>query len=153
MLRGDLKLMLCFWENIGAPPFIIDCIREGYKIPFYVSPLPAEFSNNRSALEHSEFVHSAIFELLPSGRVCQVPKSCLYVINPLSVSVQSCGKRRLILDLRYINHHVFKRKFKFEDWGVGLDYFEKGSYFTKFDLKSRYHHLDFFSRTPAIPRF
>ena len=65
-----------FWENIGAPPFIIDCIREGYKIPFYVSPLPAEFSNNRSALEHSEFVHSAIFELLPSGRVCQVPKSC-----------------------------------------------------------------------------
>ena len=143
-VKGRLKAHVPFWEKIGAPPFIIDCIRQGYKIPFYVSPPPAEFSNNRSALEHSEFVHSAILELLSSGRVCQVPKSCLYVINPLSVSVQSCGKRRLILDLRYINHHVFKQKFKFEDWRVGLDYFEKGSYFTKFDLKSGYHHLDIF---------
>ena len=114
-VKGRLKAHVPFWEKIGAPPFIIDCIRQGYKIPFYVSPPPAEFSNNRSALEHSEFVHSAILELLSSGRVCQVPKSCLYVINPLSVSVQSCGKRRLILDLRYINHHVFKQKFKFED--------------------------------------
>lgn len=28
------------------------------------------------------------------------------------------------------------RKFKLEDWRVGLDYFRKGCYFTKFDLKA-----------------
>ena len=33
---------------------------------------------------------------------------------------------------------------KFEDWRVGLYYFEKGCYFTKFDVKSDYHHLDIF---------
>ena len=93
---------------------------------------------------HSEFVQAAIVELLSSGRICQVPKNHLEVINPLSVSVQSCGKERLILDLRYINLHILKQKVKFEDWRVGLDYLQKESYFTKFDLKSGYHHLDIF---------
>ena len=51
---------------------------------------------------------------------------------------------RIILDLGYVNQHIFKQRVKFEDWRVGLDYFEKGSYFTKFDLKSGYHHLDIF---------
>ena len=43
-----------------------------------------------------------------------------------------------------MNQHIFKQRVKFEDWRVGLDYFEKGSHFTKFDLKSGYHHLDVF---------
>ena len=150
-VKGRLKDHVQFWEGIYAsppppppPPFIIDCIREGYKILFYVTPQAAAYNNNCSALKHSAFVLSSILELLSSGRVCQVPKSYLTVINPLSVSVQSCRKKRLILDLRYINHHVFKQRVKFEYWKVGLDYFEKGSYFTKFDLKSGYHHLDIF---------
>ena len=50
----------------------------------------------------------------------------------------------MILDLRYINQHILKQKVKFENWRVGLDYLEKDSYFTKFDLKSGYHHLDIF---------
>ena len=51
-------------------------------------------------------------------------------------------EKRLILDLIYGTS--ITTKFKFEDWRVGLDYFEKGSYFTAFDLKSGYHHLDIF---------
>ena len=100
--------------------------------------------NIRSALDHADFVHDAILELVSSDRIVQVAKSHLKVVNPLSVSVQSCGKKCLMLDLRYVNQHIFKQKFKFEDWRVGLDYFEKGCYFTKFDLKSGYHHLDIF---------
>lgn len=34
------------------------------------------------------------------------------IVNPLSVSVQSSGKKRLILDLRHVNLYVFKQKFK-----------------------------------------
>ena len=43
-----------------------------------------------------------------------------------------------------MNQHIFKQKVKFEDWGVVVDYFEKGSHLTKFDLASGYHHLDIF---------
>ena len=49
-----------------------------------------------------------------SGSVVQV-SSPPHVVNPLSVSVQSGGKKRLILDLRHVNRHIWKEKFKFED--------------------------------------
>ena len=144
MVKGRLWAHVYFWEEVHAPVFVIECIKEGYKIPFYTTPSDASFKNKRSALDHAEFVHDAILELVSSNQIVQVALSHLKVVNPLSVSVQSCGKKRLILDLRYVNQHIFKQKFNFEDWRVGLDYFKKGCYFTKFDLKSGYHHLDIF---------
>lgn len=44
---------------------------------------------------HADFVLEAIQELLLSGLVVQV-SSPPHVVNPLSVSIQSCGKKRLI---------------------------------------------------------
>ena len=67
------------------------------------------------------------------------------VINPLSVSINSSGKKRLILDLRYVNGHVYKDKIKFEDWKCFEHYLEgKKGYLFKFDLKNGYHHIDIF---------
>ena len=65
------------------------------------------------------------------------------VLNPPSVSRK--GKKRLILDLRYVNNHLFKNKIKFDDWNSFQNYLEgnKG-YLFKFDLKSGYHHVDIF---------
>ena len=67
-----------------------------------------------------------------------------YIVNPLSVSVQPSGKKRLILDLRHVNLHVFIRKFRCEDISVALQIFSKGFYLFKFDLKSGYHHVEIF---------
>ena len=44
----------------------------------------------------------------------------LYVVNPLSVSVQANGKKRLLLDLRHVNKYLIKRKVKYEDWKFAL---------------------------------
>ena len=65
------------------------------------------------------------------------------VLNPLSVSTK--GKKRLSLDLRYVNNHLFKNKIKCDDWNSFQNYLEcnKG-YLFKFDLKSGYHHVDIF---------
>ena len=82
-------------EN-SRPAFIIECIKEGYNTPFYTTPSNTSFKNNRSALDHAEFVHDAISELVSSNRVAQVAKSHHWVVNPLSVSLQSCGKKLLI---------------------------------------------------------
>ena len=62
----------------------------------------------------ADFVSEAIQELLVSGSVVEV-SGPRHVVNPLSVSIQSCGKIRLILDLRHVNKHTWKEKFKFED--------------------------------------
>ena len=54
-VKGRVKEHVSFWiETINAPEFIVDCIREGYKIPFYTTPEPATFANNVSAISHGE---------------------------------------------------------------------------------------------------
>ena len=66
----------------------------------------------------------------------------LYVVNPLSVSVQANGKKRLILDLRHVIKYLTKRKVKYEDWKFALAFFQKDRYMVLFDLKSGYHHVE-----------
>ena len=144
-VKGRLGRNISFWEYIGASWFIRQTILEGYKIPFYFTPAPATFGKNKSSLQHADFVHKAITDLLAVGSVveCSSPPS---VINPLSVSIQSNGKKRLILDLRYPNSFVKKFTIKFEDAKTMLNSFidHSQNWFYSFDIKSGYHHIDIF---------
>ena len=82
--------------------------------------------------------------MLKCGSVIEAEKPP-EAINPLSVSINSSGKKCLILDLRYVNTHVYKDKIKFEDWKCFEHYLEgKKGYLFKFDLKNGYHHIDIF---------
>ena len=36
-------------------------------------------------------------------------------VNPLSVSIQPCGKKRFILDLRHVNRSLIKQRIKYEN--------------------------------------
>lgn len=64
------------------------------------------------------------------------------VVNPLTVSVNKAGKKRLILDLRKVHELVLHQRIKFEDWKVALQLFTERWYMFKFDFKSGYHHVD-----------
>ncbi|CAC5423237.1 unnamed protein product [Mytilus coruscus] len=99
IVKGRLKENIQFWINIGAYDYIIDTIRDGYKIPFYSIPPSTYLHNNLSALKNSDFVHTAIQDLLHRGLIVQCDNRH-FVVNPLTVSVQSNLKKRLILDLR-----------------------------------------------------
>ena len=68
------------------------------------------------------------------------------IINPLAVSFQANGKKRLILVLRHINFHVYKQKFKCGNLHTIKNTFAKDFFFFvfSFDLKSVYHHVDIF---------
>ena len=68
------------------------------------------------------------------------------VVNPLSVSVQSDGKKRLILDLRHVNFFVKKCKIKFEDAKSFLQSLlpRPTAWACSFDIKSGYHHIEIF---------
>ena len=113
----------------------------------------ASFRNNQSALKNKDFVEESISELLKCGSIIDVEKPA-EVIKPLSVSINSSGKKRLILDLRYVNGHVYKDKIKFEDWKCFEHYLEgKKGYLFKFDLKNFYHHFDIFEPHQRFLRF
>ncbi|KAK3086454.1 hypothetical protein FSP39_018665 [Pinctada imbricata] len=92
---------------------------------------------------HDGFVRDAIRDLLNKGLAveCSIRP---HVVNPLTVSVQSNGKKRLILDLRHVNKHLWKSTIKFEDIRTAMQFIQKGHFCFKFDLHSAYHHIDIF---------
>ena len=142
-VKGKLFKSIGHWQLLGAPDFILSIIRCGYKIPFISMPPPQLFKNNGSAVNECVFVGGVILELLRDNRIEEVFSSP-DIVNPLSVSVQSSGKKRLILDLRHINLHIYKQKFRCEDLHTIKNVFAKDFFVFSFDLKSGYHHVDIF---------
>ena len=68
------------------------------------------------------------------------------MVNPLSIAIQSSGKKRLILDLRYPNSFLKKCKVKFEGVQDMLTVLSNSpqQYLFSFDIKSGYHHIEIF---------
>ena len=140
---GNLAKCYQEWEKIGASSFILSVIGNGYKIPFIDFPPPKVCRNNLSALKEKEFVSEAISDLL-GNRCVEVLDYPPAIVNPFSVSIQSSGKKRLILDLRHVNLYIFKQTFKCEDLKVALKVLSKGCCLFKSDLKSGYHRVEIF---------
>ena len=70
--------------------------------------MAVKLGNNKSARLHADFVDQAVLELVNSGRV-RIVNEQPFVVNPLSVSIQPCGKKRLILDLRDVNNSYLSK--------------------------------------------
>ena len=153
-VKGRLKKNLIFWrETLSANSAILEIIDNGYKIPFFKTPKRASFRNNQSALKNKDFVEESISELLNCDSIIDAEKPP-EVINLLSVSVNSAVEMRRILDLRYVNGHVYKDKIKFEDWKCFEHYSEgKKGYLFKFDLINGYHNFDIFEPHQKFFRF
>lgn len=144
-VKGRLRQHVKFWQSIGTSQFILDTISRGYIIPFLSTPASAQFPNNKSSLEHADFVKVAIGELVEASLAVECEEAPT-VVNPLSVSIQSSGKKRLILDLRYPNELLKKFKVKFEDSRSMLCLLREcpQNWLFSFDIKSGYHHIDIF---------
>ena len=141
-VQGRLKHNEHFWLNELEPSsFVAGIISEGYHLPFLRLPDPLFQLNHRSAVEHSSFVSGAIDELV-AGRCVVECGSSPIVCSALSVVTNASGKQRLVLDLRYVNQFLPDRKFKYEGLELVPSLFNCGDFFTTFDLKSGYHHVD-----------
>lgn len=121
-----------------SPPFIVDIVKNGYRLPFISTPPPFFAKNNKSSEENHAFVTESITKLLENK--CKVEiKTAPYCVNPLAVATQS--KLRLVIDLRHVNKYVKQNSFKYENLKVISKMFDKGDFFITFDLKSGYHHV------------
>ena len=129
VVKGRLRENIAFWRSIGASQWLLNVLCEGYCLPFVDFPAIEFFPNHKSALCHAEFVSVEISKLLVSGAIVEVLSADLRVCNPLGVAVNSSGKPRLILDLRYVNQHLRSCKFKYEDVRTAADLFHKGDWF------------------------
>ena len=125
---------------IGANTVVTSVIKEGYKIPFTYTLQKAYFKNNKSALRNSDFVTDSIKDLL-ANKLIKETNNIPHIVRPLSVAENSACRKRLILDLRYLNKHICTHEVKFDDWKCFQNFLNAGSKIMfKFDLKCMYHH-------------
>ena len=111
VVKGRLKRCIAFWENeIKAPATILRIIKHGYVLPLKSEPSAYSRMNHRSAVENSTFVHGSVSDLLASGCVVEVP-ALPHICSPLSVVEGNSGKKRLVINLRYLNRFLWKQRF------------------------------------------
>ena len=58
------------------------------------------------------------------------------------MTVQISGKKRLILDLRYVNKDIYKERIKIEDLRLMEQFLNPHDYMLQFNIKRGYHHID-----------
>ena len=79
------------------------------------------------------FVTKALEDLITANCI-SIVHSPPWLVNPLTVSVRAEGKKLLVLDLRHVNPHLFKYKFKCEDISTAQQLLGEGYYLYTFDI-------------------
>ena len=139
---GRLRENKEFWvKELAVSSFVRDIVTDGYRLPFFREPPPVFLKNHASARHEVQFVENALHDLVQAGCIVRAEEQPV-VCSPLSVVRSSSGKRRLVLDLRYVNTFLWKDRFKYEDIKTAIQMIDTGDYAITFDLKSGYHHVD-----------
>lgn len=108
-------------------------------------PHPPEmlFSNRLGSAEDEEFAAQEVAVNVRRGSVLEWPFPGFrpWVVLSLAVARNSVGKRRLVLDARYVNLWLRYLPFSFETIADVVRQGEHGAFMTTWDLKAGYHHL------------
>ena len=100
------RQIIALLAHIGASLVIRQIILQGYKIPLFILQLQLSFLTIHLLFRIVILlIKLAIFDLLLVGSVVEC-ELCPSHREPLSVSIQSTGKKRLLLDLQYPNYYV-----------------------------------------------
>ena len=127
------------YRRLGASEYIIDTVREGYRLVLESNPPPTLTPNNKSALNMPDFVIEELNRLESLGCLERVYKQPT-VVMPLSAVFSK--KWRLVLDAsRDVNPYCEKISIKLDDLSTVAQVVRKGDYMISNDLDSGYWHI------------
>jgi len=142
LFKNRLRSHVSFWRELNAPPWLLDMIGSGVKIPFENNPPTFMLPNSKSVMDpvHVPWIRATLTEFLKLGFVSVVsePPHC---VLPLQLKNTS-GKLAIIYDMSPLNDYVQKASFKLEGWEEMLDYSIDANFGVQFDLKKFYHQID-----------
>ena len=140
--RDQLRAKLGYWKAIGANREVISWIAYGIEMRFETEPDHIEFKNHLSYHEHLDHVDSEHERHVATGSWRLVPRSYAKIVNPLQVEVNSRGKKRMCVDMRYPNSFTADCKFKLETLHTHLtQVVEKGDVMFSTDMEQAYYSM------------
>ena len=100
-------------------------------------PQPRRMNNHPLTPEQERWVEEELQQMEREHIICSYTKPL--VLSPLGVVEGK--KRRLVMDLRYLNQHLVVPKIKFESYNDVASQIRPGDWLTKVDLKKGYLHV------------
>jgi len=152
-MRHRLRGHLSFWKTFTQSTLVLKWITTGFDLQWRADmgqPAPIHLKNHASTLQHSDFIRTAISELVLSGSAEKVSERP-HCVLPLGIVAKKGGdKYRLIFDAREVNAHLVIPSFIYEDLGSCENYILPNDFLLTFDLSKGYLHLDI---DPAFWKF
>ena len=141
-MRGKLRACAAVWRATVVNSLVLSWVLHGFPLMWSKGPPPQSFwgLNHQSALDHRDFVSSAINDLIKAGTIRQ-QDSRPFMTCPLGV-VDQKGKLRLIWDGREVNKFLHVPDFRYESLRQVPGWLRPNDFLFTLDLKSGYHHLD-----------
>jgi hypothetical protein len=122
----------------------MDWVEHGYRMFWTVtSPLSRERANAHSALDHADFVSTAVAEMVAANDVTLLPlDEKPLVVNPLGVVPKPrTDELKLTVNMRYVNRRLRKKAFEFEGLKDLAELALKDDHAVSYDLMSGYYHV------------
>lgn len=132
------------WLNIGAEKWILDLLREGYRIPFSAPPpltsLPKDFRAYTPGSLKGQALHSEVQQLEEKGAIEKAPLTPGFY-SPLFVVPKASGGFRPIIDLSILNRYVVTTKFKMETVRTVMSAIRQDDWMVSLDLQDAYFQV------------
>ena len=122
-------------------------MKYGIKIPFEKDPHPIHLQNRVHGNADRKFVKSEINCLLKAGVIRKCYNWKPWCTLPITCIPKKNGKRRLVLDCRYLNKNIKTPKFSQERIEVVGEQIQEGDDAISVDLENRFHHVKIHKRS------
>jgi len=136
------KLIFSEWQKITNDLWILDTVKNGYKIEFCVFPNYSSFLPEiQFSTEKAKIVTAEVNKLLAKGSIKKVfPVDGQFISNLFLVHKKD-GTLRPVINLKKLNLYVEYQHFKQEHLAFALDLIQKDDFLTSIDLTDAYFSL------------
>ena len=136
---GRLPLFKHFWQQVTTNSFVLKVIEFGYRLQFFkLPPLKIINSGNFSSSRISSVSKELSILYSKTAIVSTTPSPDQFVSPIFDVPKKNSDKRRVILNLKFLNNYIIKSTFKLEDYNDIINMVRKGDYFVSIDLCDAY---------------
>jgi len=134
-----------YWKDVlQANEWVLDLLKNGYRIPFKESPSKYFEKNNKSARDNMAVVKQIVAEMISQGivTVCKDRPTCVSPLGLVTKVKNGVTKHRLVWDAsRHVNKYVQEKHVKLQHLPKALEMTKENDWQCIFDLAQCYYHI------------
>ena len=147
------------WMDYQVDPWVVQVLREGYRIPFLSNKLPPltstplEYVSYQGNVEKFAALEREVGDMLEKGAIEEVQAKEPAFYNRLFLVPKPSGKWRPVLDVSRLNKFVQKTRFSMETPQTVQEAIREGDWMISLDMSDAYFHVPIHPQSRRYLRF